>query len=113
MLPAAHLGVSIFNDSSLSEPAGMSCATCHQPNRAHALDDMVRFYVTRDTNPELWYPSAAGVVQKFDDPQRFQGNVNITEVPYTRKPGQAPALNDDEIDLIVEFLNTLTDGYQS
>ena len=39
-------------------------------------------------------------------------NVNTTEVPYNRQPGDAPALTPDEIDLVVEFLNTLTDGYQ-
>lgn len=79
----------------------------------NTLRDAVRFYVTRDTNPALWYPTVDGVVQKFDDlPSEYHGNVNTTEVPYNRKPGEQPALNDDEIDLVVEFLNTLTDGYQ-
>ena len=36
----------------------------------------------------------------------------MTEVPYNRNRGEAPALTPDEIDLVVEFLNTLTDGYQ-
>ncbi|HTQ00263.1 MAG TPA: cytochrome c peroxidase [Casimicrobiaceae bacterium] len=78
------------------------------------LKDLVGFYVRRDTNPEEWYPlDAAGNVRKFDDlPVQFHGNVNVTEVPYNRKPGDAPALSPDEIDLLVEFLNTLTDGYQ-
>ena len=32
-----------------------------------SLRDVIRFYNTRDTNPELWYPVVNGVVQKFDD----------------------------------------------
>ena len=77
------------------------------------LRETVRFYVTRDTNPELWYPTVDGVVQKFNDlPQRYHGNVNTLEVPYNRHPGEAPALDDEEIDRVVDFLNTLTDGYQ-
>lgn len=78
------------------------------------LRDVVGFYVRRDTNPEEWYPrDAAGTVRKFDDlPVQFHGNVNVTEVPYNRKPGDAPALTPAEVDLVVEFLNTLTDGYQ-
>jgi cytochrome c peroxidase len=54
------------------------------------LRDVVRFYVTRDTNPELWYPTdAAGNVQKFNDlPARYQANVNTEEVPYDRKRGE-------------------------
>ena len=75
------------------------------------LRDVVRFYVTRDTNPDLWYPlEEDGSVRKFDDlPARYQGNVNTSEVPYDRKPGQAPRLTDDEIDAVVAFLHTLTD----
>ena len=75
------------------------------------LRDAVKFYVTRDTNPELWYSkSADGTVQKFDDlPQSAEGNVNTAEVPYDRKPGEQPRLNDAEIDDLVVFLKTLTD----
>lgn len=75
------------------------------------LRDVVRFYVTRDTHPELWYPTdGAGVVQVFNDlPASYHANVNTTEVPYDRKPGEEPRLNEDEIDAIVAFLKTLTD----
>jgi len=49
---------------------------------------------------------------KFDDlPSKYHGNVNVTEVPYNRLPGQAPALTDAEVDDVVAFLKTLTDGY--
>jgi cytochrome c peroxidase len=75
------------------------------------LRDAVKFYVTRDTNPEFWYPkSADGKVQKFNDlPASAIENVNITEKPYDRKLGETPRLNDEEIDAVVAFLKTLTD----
>ncbi|MCU6501286.1 c-type cytochrome [Rugamonas sp. A1-17] len=79
------------------------------------LKDVVAFYVRRDTNPEEWYPTGAdGVVQKFNDlPPQYRKNVNTTEVPYNRQPGMAPALSPSEIDDVVAFLGTLTDGYKS
>jgi cytochrome c peroxidase len=75
------------------------------------LRDVVSFYVTRETNPELWYSKdASGQVQKYDDlPAEYHGNVNITEVPYDRKAGEQPRLNDTEIDDVVAFMKTLTD----
>ena len=77
------------------------------------LTDAVRFYVRRDTHPEEWYPTdAAGTVLKFNDlPPAYRANVNVTEAPYNRKRGDAPALDDSEIADLVSFLNTLTDGY--
>lgn len=79
------------------------------------LKDVVAFYVRRDTNPEEWYPTGAdGVVQKFNDlPPEYRKNVNTTEVPYNRQPGMTPALSPSEIDDVVSFLGTLTDGYKS
>ncbi len=81
--------------------------------RFHTLQDALHFYVQRDTNPEKWYPlDANGVRQKFDDvPALLTRNVNTQEVPYNRHPGDAPALSDAEIDDVIAFLNTLTDGY--
>jgi cytochrome c peroxidase len=78
------------------------------------LLDVVRFYVTRDTNPGRWYPVGPdGVVQKFNDlPPQFRANVNTSEGPYNRQPGLAPALDETEIADLVQFLNTLTDGYR-
>ncbi|OTP73158.1 cytochrome-c peroxidase [Caballeronia sordidicola] len=79
----------------------------------HSLDEVVRFYVQRDTNPEKFYPVAHGKVQKFDDlPKRYWSNIN-TEAPFDRKPGDAPAMNEAEIKDVVAFLNTLTDGYEA
>jgi cytochrome c peroxidase len=82
--------------------------------RFRTLREVVAFYVRRDTNPEEWYPRAAdGSVNKFDDlPPAYIKNVNTTEVPYNQRLGDAPALSADEIDLVVEFLQTLTDGYR-
>lgn len=78
----------------------------------HTLEDVVRFYAQRDTNPEKFYPVAKnGVVRKFDDlPKQYWENVN-TEAPFDRKKGEQPALDEAEIKDVVAFLNTLTDGY--
>ena len=77
------------------------------------LKEVVRFYVRRDTHPEEWYPTGMAGVEKFDDlPPAYRANVNTSEKPYDRKPGQAPALNEQEIDDLIGFLETLTDGYQ-
>jgi cytochrome c peroxidase len=75
------------------------------------LREAVEFYATRDVTPERWYPSGVGgSVAKFNDlPDRYTANVNTTEAPYDRKPGQPPRLNHQEIDDIVAFLETLTD----
>jgi cytochrome c peroxidase len=76
------------------------------------LTDAVAFYVTRDVNPERWYPKKMnGEIAVFDDlPQQYHGNVNRSEAPYDRKNGGSARLNEDEIIAIVAFLNTLTDG---
>ena len=75
--------------------------------RFNNLTDVVRFYVTRDLTPQAWYPGDV-----YDDlPVNLRGNVNVTEAPYNRLQGQAPALSNTEIDDLVTFLTTLTDGY--
>ena len=80
--------------------------------RFTSLKDALTFYVQRDTNPEKFYPVVAGVVQKFDDlPVEYHVNVNRTEVPYNRNPGEPPALTDAEIDDVIAFLGALTDGF--
>jgi cytochrome c peroxidase len=82
--------------------------------RFATLRDLLEFYVQRDTNPEKFYPlDAGGQAQKFDDlPDQYKANVNTTEVPYNRGPGDVPALSDSDIDDVIAFLNTLTDGFQ-
>ena len=79
----------------------------------HSLDDVLRFYVERDTHPEKVYPVVHGKVRMFDDlPERYRANLN-REPPFDRKPGDAPALDEAEIRDVIAFLNTLTDGYQA
>ena len=80
----------------------------------HTLREAVAFYVQRDTEPQKWYPRGAdGKVRKFDDlPARYLTNVN-TDPPFGGEPGGKPVLSDAEIDDIVAFLGTLTDGYQA
>lgn len=75
------------------------------------LREVVQFYVTRDTSPEQWYPSdGMGGYQKFNDlPMMYHANVNTSEAPYDKKPGEMPRLSDSEIDSVVAFLKTLTD----
>lgn len=70
------------------------------------LRQVVAFYATRSTNPDLWYPHGA----KFDDvPDPYRGNVNTASFPYNRREGEPPAIDDADIDAIVAFLQTLTD----
>jgi cytochrome c peroxidase len=78
------------------------------------LRDAVAFYATRDTSPARWYPKGADEhVAKYNDlPEKYRANVNEKEVPYDRKQGKEPRLNEHEIDAIVAFLNTLTDPPQ-
>lgn len=69
----------------------------------HSLREVVEFYVQRDSNPAKWYPGV-----KFDDlPEKYRGNVE-KGAPFGRA---TPALNDEEIDAVLAFLGTLTDGY--
>jgi cytochrome c peroxidase len=81
--------------------------------RFTSLKETLSFYVQRDTQPEKWYPQRAdGTLDKFNDlPPALRANVNTSEVPYNRQPGQAAALSDAEIDDVVTFLATLSDGF--
>jgi cytochrome c peroxidase len=80
----------------------------------HTLKEAIGFYAERDTDPGKWYPHGpGGAVQKFDDlPARYHANVNV-EPPFDRRAGDAPALSPQDVDDIVAFLQTLTDGYTS
>jgi cytochrome c peroxidase len=78
----------------------------------HRLDQAVRFYALRDTQPQLWYPRTRSGVQKFDDlPRRYRNNVDRLP-PFGRHRGEAAALSDADAADIVAFLGTLSDGYQ-
>ncbi len=75
----------------------------------HTLRDAVAFYARRDTDPARWYPAGPdGTVRKFDDlPAAYAANVS-TEPPF----GGATHLSDADVDDLVAFLETLTDGYR-
>jgi cytochrome c peroxidase len=77
----------------------------------HRLEDVVRFYAERDTQPQKWYPRGTdGVTVKFDDlPAQYQGNVD-TQAPLDRHIGDQPTMSEGDIKDIVAFLETLTDG---
>jgi cytochrome c peroxidase len=71
------------------------------------LRDVVAFYATRSTKPDLWYPHG----KKFDDlPDSYRHNVNTHSFPYNRREGDPPPMDDADIDAIVAFLETLTDA---
>ena len=99
----------------------------------HSLDQAVRFYNTRDTRPELWYPTiggrararpdpdfpryglittqyAGGTVQKFDDlPAAYRKNLD-TQLPLDGRPaGSAPPMTEQQVLDLICFLRTLTD----
>ena len=102
------------------------------------LHKVVQFYVTRDINNNTgnnplpvpagpggnpyqavgtFYTAADGtpdLYQYNDLPAAFDANVNAGETPYTAPAfagGNAPTLTAAEIDDLVAFLCTLTDGY--
>jgi cytochrome c peroxidase len=102
----------------------------------HSLEQAVRFYNTRDTMPQLWYPTVGGtpkatpdsgfptyglittqyvggVVQKYNDlPSAYRANID-TQLPLDgRAPGSAPPMSENDIADLICFLKTLTDGYQ-
>lgn len=80
--------------------------------RFTSLTDVVTFYVQRDIFPERFYLDANGLADvKFNDLPDYAGNVNTTEGPYNRQPGDLPALSADDITDVVNFLCTLTDGW--
>ena len=79
--------------------------------RFTTLQDVMHFYVERDTDPRRWYPVVNGEVEKFDDlPGPYRGNVNMSDAPLNRERGQQPALDDAEIRKVIAFLGTLSDA---
>lgn len=71
-----------------------------------SLRDVVEFYATRATDPLRWYKSGT----RFEDvPAAYRPYVNVQSIPYNRREGDVPALDEREIDAIVAFLRTLSD----
>ncbi len=75
------------------------------------LQDAVSFYATRDTDPARWYPVVGGAVDRFNDlPAAYRGNVE-QQPPFGQQRGQPPRLNAQDVQDLVVFLGTLTDGF--
>ena len=75
----------------------------------HSLRQAVAFYAGRDTDPGQWYPKRPdGTVEKFDDlPAVYAANVDM-DPPF----GGQRLLSDPDVDDLVAFLRTLTDGFK-
>ena len=75
------------------------------------LRQVMEFYNERDLRPEKFYPrNPDGSVHRYDDmPAGYPDDIDH-DPPLDRKPGQAPALTDADIDDIIAFLKTLTDA---
>lgn len=71
----------------------------------HSLRDAVEFYNTRDTDPDRWYRDAPL-------PEAVAANVDHTDMPFANQQrGGTPLLSKQDIDDLLAFLQTLTDGY--
>jgi cytochrome c peroxidase len=66
------------------------------------LREVVRFYAGRNTS-----------TVSNDLPSQYQANVERTKPPFNRVAGTGPALTDAEINDIVAFMRTLSDGFQT
>ena len=79
-----------------------------------SLDEVLTFYNLRDIDPAKIYPrDATGKVEQYDDlPVKFRANIDKTDAPFDRKPGDTPAMTQTDMADIVAFLKTLTDGYE-
>ncbi|RQS76822.1 cytochrome-c peroxidase [Burkholderia sp. Bp8963] len=77
----------------------------------HSLDQVMAFYNERNLAPEKFYPhNPDGKVDAYDDlPAPYRANIDVTDAPFDRKPGDAPAMSAQDIKDIEAFLQTLTD----
>lgn len=80
----------------------------------HSLAQVLDFYLNRDLHPERFYPrDAAGRVRRYDDlPARYRVNLDTSDAPFNRRPGDPPALTQAQIRDVIAFLDTLSDGYR-
>jgi cytochrome c peroxidase len=77
------------------------------------LQQVMDFYNFRDTNPEKVYPLGIdGKAEKYNDiPVQYHGNVDVSDPPFNRHPGEVPAMMEQDEADIIAFLKTLNDGY--
>jgi cytochrome c peroxidase len=74
------------------------------------LEDAVAFHVTRDTEPNRWYPVVNGQAVMYNDlPPAYRRNVTRV-APFDRRLGEPSALSPAEIQDVVAFLKTLSDA---
>jgi cytochrome c peroxidase len=80
----------------------------------HSLEEVMHFYVERETQPAKWYPKRPdGTVDRYNDiPSQYRASIDIVDAPFDSKQGDPPALDEKEIADLIAFLKTLTDGYQ-
>lgn len=76
-----------------------------------SLREVVEFYITRDITPQRWYH--AKEYGPYDDfPRNMQSLVDRDDMPFaSEKPGGKPVISESQVDDLVAFLKTLTDGY--
>jgi cytochrome c peroxidase len=119
--PAYHdLGLCERKDAQAPSSAPQWCAQFRTPSLRNVavrerfmhngsfskLRDVVAFYNTRGITPSRWYSGG----EKFDDvPAKYREYVNVMSLPYNRAEGEKPPMDDEDIDAIVAFLETLTD----
>lgn len=74
------------------------------------LREVVSFYATRASNPTRWY-GASGIPN--DLPPTYRANIVSDRAPFNRKASDGPLLTPTEIDDLVAFLHTLSDGFST
>ena len=74
------------------------------------LHEVVRFYATRNSDPVRWY---GGAGTPNDLPAKYLANIESVKAPFDRLASQGSALTEREIDDIVTFMRTLSDGYKA
>ena len=79
----------------------------------HSLQQVLTFYNFRSAAPQKIYPHGpTGTILVDDDlPPAYRANVDHTDPPFDRKPGERPPMSTQDMRDIIAFLQTLTDGY--
>lgn len=79
-----------------------------------SLADVVRFYILRDLQPGLIYRDATGLLTSAynDLPAEYHANIVRNRNPFTATPTGSARLTAAEINDIVSFICTLTDGFE-
>jgi cytochrome c peroxidase len=88
-----ELGKKLYFDTSLSTPAGQSCASCHEPTAGFE-------------DPDNGLPVSQGVL-----PQNRFGNRNSPTAAYAAYSPDFGTITENEVHALVAFMETLTDGY--